>query len=87
MNSSLLSRGSVFLLHVIARGRLGGMNSPRALVLLGIVTALSPFVGLPYSWLRVLLPILGIVIVVVAFRVRAIRPRRVEPVYDEQANA
>lgn len=75
------------MLHVIARGRLGGMNSPRALVLLGILTALSPFIGLPYSWLRVLLPILGIVIVVVAFRVRAIRPRRVEPVYDEQASA
>lgn len=40
------------------------------IVILGVLTALSPFLGLPYAGLMWLLPVLGIAIAVLAYPVR-----------------
>lgn len=42
------------------------MHHNRIFIVFGILVALSPFVGLPYSWLAVLLPVLGALIVLCA---------------------
>lgn len=36
------------------------MSRERILIALGVLIALSPFVGLPYAWLMVFLPIAGL---------------------------
>ncbi len=43
------------------------MHRLQALMVLGLLTALSPFIGLPYAWLMWLLPLFGIVSFVTAF--------------------
>lgn len=43
------------------------MHRLQALMVLGLLTALSPFLGLPYAWLMWILPVLGIVSFVTAF--------------------
>lgn len=52
------------------------MQKRTVLVVIGIIIALSPFAGLPYSALMWLLPILGIITAVLAYPFRA-RPRAV----------
>lgn len=46
------------------------MSKKNIVTLLGVLVILAPFIGLPYSWLMVLLPLLGIGIVVTAFLMR-----------------
>lgn len=41
----------------------------------GLLTAVSPFVGLPYSWLMWLLPILGLISFALALTLRVRRQR------------
>ncbi len=46
------------------------MSRSSFLILLGILTALAPFSGIPFSWLSVLLPIFGFTVAIVGFSVR-----------------
>jgi TRAP-type C4-dicarboxylate transport system permease small subunit len=46
------------------------MKRESFLVVLGVVIAISPFVGLPLSWLMYILPILGLLIVVIGISLR-----------------
>lgn len=46
------------------------MSREGTLILLGLFVALSPFVGLPYSWLMWILPILGLIILAQAIVLR-----------------
>lgn len=61
------------------------MSRESTLIFLGVLIALSPFIGLPYSWLMVILPILALALVLIAVALRAKRlmnrePLRAEPV-------
>lgn len=47
------------------------MSHEGTLTLLGILTVLAPFLGLPYSWLMVIIPILGLAIVALSVLLRA----------------
>ncbi len=40
------------------------MSRRTLLVIIAVVVLLAPFIGLPYAWLMVLLPILALVILV-----------------------
>lgn len=51
------------------------MSRASSLILLGILVALSPFIGLPLSVLAWILPILGIMIVLTGISFRVRRPR------------
>lgn len=55
-------------------------------MLLGALVALSPFVGLPYSWLLFLLPILGLSIMVTAFLMRR-KDALPKVAYDEETSS
>ncbi len=64
------------------------MKNGRTLIILGALVIVAPFIGLPYSWLRFMLPVLGALVLVAGVRSR---PRRAqepvpaaEPSYDEQ---
>ncbi len=46
------------------------MHRHNALVLLGLLAALSPFVGLPYSVLAFVLPVLGLLVAGTALTMR-----------------
>ncbi|MFZ2908166.1 MAG: hypothetical protein WA014_03465, partial [Minisyncoccia bacterium] len=46
------------------------MSSEGTLILLGVATAISPFSGIPSSWLAWVLPVFGILIAIVAYRIR-----------------
>lgn len=46
------------------------MHKRTAILVLGIVVALSPFFGVPYTGLMWLLPVLGIAIAVLAYPMR-----------------
>lgn len=46
------------------------MHKRTVIVVLGLATALSPFLGLPYGGLMWILPALGIVIALLAYPVR-----------------
>lgn len=54
------------------------MSKEGTLVTVGILTALSPFIGLPYSWLAWILPVLGVITLIVGYVIRkdmiAVRP-------------
>jgi hypothetical protein len=50
----------------------------RALIALGALIIVSPFLGLPYSWLMFMLPVLGVLVLLVGIRFR----RREAPRYD-----
>ncbi len=43
------------------------MSRPQILVLLGCVVALGPFLGLPISWLEILMPVVGVIIISIAY--------------------
>lgn len=51
------------------------MSLGRTLILLGVLIALSPFVGLPYSYLAWVLPLLGLVVVATGVASFKKRPR------------
>lgn len=43
------------------------MSKETTLIIVGVLVVLSPFLGLPESWLSVILPILGAVILVLGY--------------------
>lgn len=43
------------------------MSRENTLILVGILVALSPFSGLPHSWLSVLTPLLGVLVAIIGF--------------------
>ena len=49
------------------------MTTESTLILLGILTALAPFLGLPYAWLMWIVPLLGMLILAAAIVLRARR--------------
>ena len=49
------------------------MSRETLLMLLAVATALLPFLGLPYSWLMVLVPILALSMCLIAFLLRSSR--------------
>jgi hypothetical protein len=59
------------------------MTTESTLILLGILTALVPFLGLPYAWLMWIVPLLGLSIAATGVMLRAKRltsesgPRRI----------
>jgi hypothetical protein len=68
------------------------MSSEATLILLGSIVALLPFIGLPYTFLMVILPVLGIVVAIIAIRLRARRmmtrvPAPLEVHEEETASA
>jgi len=56
------------------------MTRESTILLLGLVTALAPFLGLPYSWLMVILPLAGFSIVILSVLLRARRMQ--EPISE-----
>lgn len=52
------------------------MTRESFLILLGVLVALSPFLGLPLTWLAVLLPLLGLITLGIGYTLRARLPRR-----------
>lgn len=49
------------------------MSRESVLVLVGILIALSPFLGIPMPWLAIVLPLLGILVAVIGTSLRASR--------------
>ncbi len=43
------------------------------LILLGALVVLTPYLGLPYSWLMALLPILGVCVILIGITLRSKR--------------
>jgi hypothetical protein len=71
------------------------MSHESTLLLVGIIVILSPFLGLPYSWLMVIVPVLGVAIVALSVILRARVMMRVpqvqettapSPVFDESTS-
>ncbi len=60
------------------------MHKRTVIVVLGVLVALSPFIGLPYVALMWILPVLGIIIAVLAypFRRRQVPEEPAEPVHE-----
>jgi membrane protein implicated in regulation of membrane protease activity len=50
------------------------MSRKNLIALFAVLVLLTPFLGLPYGWLMLLLPVLGALILIVVFV-----PRRVAP--------
>lgn len=48
------------------------MKRERVLLLLAVVLALTPFLGLPYLWLQVLVPLLALALLAVSLGKRRI---------------
>lgn len=56
------------------------MRRESFLILLGVLVLVAPFVGLPFSWLAWILPILGVLIIIAAISFRPNRaPREATP--------
>lgn len=53
-----------------ADGTLGPMSQESTILLLAILVMLSPFLGLPYSWLMVIVPLLGLAVAVLSVLLR-----------------
>jgi hypothetical protein len=49
------------------------MSRSSILIIVGFLVALSTFAAIPLAWLRVILPILGLIVVIVGFLMRAER--------------
>jgi energy-converting hydrogenase Eha subunit C len=49
------------------------MSRASILIVVGLLTMLVSFIGLPLAWVRVVLPVLGLFIIVVGFLMRAER--------------
>ena len=43
------------------------MTRPQILIVLGFLIVLAPFSGLPTSWLELMLPVVGIVVIAIAY--------------------
>ena len=59
------------------------MTRESLLITLGAALALSPFFGLPYSWLMVIVPVLALTVLVIGVTLRKKRrdqESRVEPI-------
>lgn len=72
------------------------MSHEGTLTLLGILVLLTPFLGLPYSWLMVILPIFGLAVMALSILLRARGMSRVPvehaeavttPSFDETTSA
>ncbi|KND50774.1 MAG: hypothetical protein ABA06_04790 [Parcubacteria bacterium C7867-001] len=55
------------------------MTRETALIALGVLIMLTPFIGLPVSWRAYIVPVLGLLVVLVAVTLRARRMRTVAP--------
>ena len=51
------------------------MTRESVLILLSVLLALSPFLGLPYSWLMVLVPVLALCVLGIAIMLRTVRAK------------
>ena len=60
------------------------MVRERTLIFLGICITISPFVGLPYSWLSVILPIFGAITLLTALSLIRMRTKTTAPVFHEK---
>lgn len=60
------------------------MVRERTLIFLGICITISPFVGFPYHWLSVILPILGIGALLVTLSLIRMRTKTTPPVFHEK---
>ncbi len=54
------------------------MSRETLLIALGVLIILSPYLGFPYSWLMVLLPVLGLATLGIAITLRLRRRAREE---------
>lgn len=59
------------------------MSRETLIIILGVFAALAPFIGLPYPYLMVLLPVLGLVIAGSAFVLR-LRRKATEAPHEER---
>lgn len=55
------------------------MSRESTLLILGVVIILAPFLGLPYAWLMVIEPLLGLGVIALAILVRARRMTEEHP--------
>jgi hypothetical protein len=53
-----------------------GMARENILIILGILTILAPFAGLPISWLEFILPAIGLAVAALGYSFRAPRSER-----------
>lgn len=60
------------------------MNRERALIFLSVLVIISPFVGLPYSWLSLILPLLGVASVLVVLSRMRLRTKVPTPDIHEK---
>lgn len=87
---------SPFLAVSWGAGYTPNMSHESTILLIGILITLSPFLGLPYSWLMVVVPILGIMTAVLSIIIRARSMREPQaqeatvpvsdPVFDESSS-
>jgi hypothetical protein len=59
------------------------MSRETTLIILALLTILSPFVGLPYSWLMVVVPLLGVGVLALGI---ILRIRRLHGAHDTMEN-
>ncbi len=57
------------------------MSKRATLILLGLLILLCPFIGLPYSWLMWVLPVLGLWVAYLGYS-RKPKAEEPQPVYD-----
>lgn len=62
------------------------MSRPQLLILIGILVALSPFVGFPLSWLTWALPVLGLATLVIGISLRPVPTPVKLPSHDSSQN-
>lgn len=63
------------------------MSKSTTLIVLGVLIFLSPFIGLPTSWLSWLLPLFGIIVGVIGYLVRMRAKQETPEVVHEVAAA
>lgn len=59
------------------------MSKRTTLILLGLLIVITPFVGLPYSYLMWVLPILGLLVAYLGYSRRSIRMPAEDPALHE----
>lgn len=62
-------------------GKLILMTTARLLIIFGVLVLVTPYLGLPYAWLKVILPALGVLILFFGLRLHR-RVRTMPPSYD-----
>lgn len=55
------------------------MHRESILIVLGVITAVMPYLGLPYGWLMFALPVLGLLILIIGLSLRMKRRAREMP--------